>query len=501
VSNTADQLTTLRDRLALVADLNASAALLEWDQETYMPPAGGEARAQQLATLKTLAHEHFTDDATGSLLDGLDGEVEDDTDRALVHVARRDFDRATKLSADFVARFTRAKARAMEAWKEARADNDFAHFAPHLQEIVDLSLEQAETVGYEDRRYDALLDEYEPGMTWAEVDAVFRDLRAALVPIVAAIADADAPPNAFLHQPYDEDRQWAFGLDVIRAFGYDLDRGRQDRSAHPFSTSFAVTDCRITTRIAERFFSAGFFGTLHEAGHALYEQGVDPALARTPLASGTSLGMHESQSRLWENLVGRSRTFWRWAYPTLQSTFPGPLGKVAEDDFYRAVNRVEPSPIRVEADEVTYNLHIMLRFDIEAQLIDGSLKVDDVPDAWNAGMEDLLGFAPASDADGCLQDIHWSLGALGYFPTYSLGNLMSVQLFDAAERDLGPQGERFERGEFGPLLGWLREHVHRFGRARSADRILRDTTGESLRAEPWLDYVRAKFSAVYSIEL
>jgi len=501
MSNTADQLTTLRDRLALVTDLNASAALLEWDQETYMPPAAAEARAQQLATLKTLAHEHFTDDTTGSLLDNLNGALEDDTDRALVRIARRDFDRATKLSSDFVARFTRAKARAMEAWKAARADDDFTRFAPHLQEIVDLSVEQAETVGYEDRRYDALLDEYEPGMTWAEVEAVFQQLRAALVPVAAAIAETKPPDDTFLHQPFDDERQWSFGLDVIRTFGYDFERGRQDRSAHPFSTSFAVTDCRITTRIAPEFFSAGFFGTLHEAGHALYEQGVDPSLDRTPLASGTSLGMHESQSRMWENLVGRSRAFWRWAYPTLQSTFPDALDGVAEDDFYRAVNRVQPSPIRVEADEVTYNLHVMLRFELETALIEGSLKVDDVPEAWNAGMESALALVPGSDADGCLQDIHWSLGAMGYFPTYTLGNLMSVQLFEAAERDLGPQAESFERGEFGPLLGWLREHVHRHGRARSADRILRDATGTSLSAEPWLRYVRQKFGAVYGVDL
>jgi carboxypeptidase Taq len=427
--------------------------------------------------------------------------VEDDTDRALVRVARRDYDRATKLSADFVARFTRAKARAMEAWKEARTTDDFARFAPHLQEIVDLSVEQAETVGYEDRRYDALLDEYEPGMTWAEVEAVFQQLRAALVPVAAAIAETEPPDDTFLHQPFDEERQWSFGLDVIRTFGYDFERGRQDRSAHPFSTSFAVTDCRITTRIAPDFFSAGFFGTLHEAGHALYEQGVDPSLDRTPLASGTSLGMHESQSRLWENLVGRSRPFWRWAYPRLQLTFPDALGGVAEDDFYRAINRVQPSPIRVEADEVTYNLHVMLRFELETQLIDGSLAVADVPEAWNAGMDDLLGFAPASDADGCLQDIHWSLGAVGYFPTYTLGNLMSVQLFEAIQSDLGSLDEQFERGEFEPLLGWLRQHVHRFGRTRDADRILRDATGEPLSAEPWLRYVREKFGAVYGIDL
>jgi carboxypeptidase Taq len=501
MSNTADQLATLRARLALVADLHAAAALLEWDQETYMPPAAAEARAQQLATIKTLAHERFTDAAVGSLLDALDGEAEDDTDRALVRVARRDWDRATKLSPDFVARFARAKARALEAWKRARADDDFARFAPHLREIVDLSREQAEAMDYDGDRYDALLDEYEPGMTRAGIDRVFRALRADLVPIVQALADAEAPDDAFLHRHYDETRQWAFGLDVIRAFGYDLDRGRQDRSAHPFSTSFAVTDCRITTRISPTFFPTGFFGTLHECGHALYEQGVDPALGRTPLASGTSLGMHESQSRLWENLVGRSRAFWHWAYPDLRSTFPDALGGVGEEAFYRAVNRVAPSPIRVEADEVTYNLHVMLRFELETRLIDGTLDVDDVPDAWNAAMEDLLGLTPASDADGCLQDIHWALGALGYFPTYTLGNLMSAQLFEAAAEDLGDPDSQFERGAFAPLLGWLREHVHRHGRSRDAGQILRDATGESLSAEPWLGYVRQKFGAVYGVEL
>ena len=466
-----------------------------------MPPGAAEARAQQLATLKTLAHEHFTGDAVGHLLDALDGELDGEMDRALVRVTRRDFDRATKLSAEFVARFTTAKARAMEAWKRARAADDFAHFAPHLQEIVDLSVEQAETVGYAERRYDALLDEYEPGTTWADIDRAFRALRADLVPIVQALAEAEPPDDTFLHRPYDEDRQWAFGLDTIRAFGYDFERGRQDRSAHPFSTSPALTDCRITTRLTPDFFPTGFFGTLHECGHALYELGVDPALARTPLESGTSLGMHESQSRLWENLVGRSRPFWRWAYPRLRSTFPDVLGGVDEAAFYRAINRVQPSPIRVEADEVTYNLHVMLRFELETKLIDGTLAVGDVPEAWNAATVDLLGFAPPSDADGCLQDIHWSLGAMGYFPTYTLGTLMSVQLFEAAERDLGDLGAHFERGEFAPLLGWLREHVHRHGRTRTADEILRDATGESLDAAPWLGYVRRKFGTIYGVNL
>lgn len=496
-----DRLTDLKNRLALVQDLRASAAVLEWDQETYMPPGAAEARAHQLATLKTLAHRRFTDESVGALLEGLDGLVEDEFDRALVRVTRRDFERATKLSADLVARFARAKARALEAWKRARRNDDFAHFAPHLREIVDLSIEQAEALGYERRRYDALLDEYEPEATWAEVDTAFRDLRAELVPIVQALAEADPPDDAFLHRPYDPDRQWNLGLDVLRAFGYDFARGRQDRSAHPFSTAFSVNDVRVTTRIAPDFFPTGFFGTLHEGGHALYEQGIDPALDRTPLASGTSLGIHESQSRLWENLVGRSRPFWRWAYPAVREAFPDALGGVAEEDFYRAVNRVQPSLIRVEADEVTYHLHVMLRFEIESALLDGSLAVADVPAAWNAAMEEYLGLTPETDADGCLQDIHWALGAIGYFPTYTLGTLMSVQLFDAAKRDLGDPNSQFERGEFGPLLGWLREHVHRFGRARSASEILEETTGGPLDAAPWLAYVREKFGAIYGVAL
>ncbi len=497
----------LKERLAPVSDLRAAAALLEWDQETYMPPGAAEARAHQLATLQRLAHEHLTDEAVGTLLDTLDSDPpEDEAGRALVRIARRDYDRANTLPADFVARLARAKAAALEAWKHARQDDDFARFAPHLDAIVALNIEQAEAVGYPDRRYDALLDLYEPGATTAEVETLFADLKAELVPIVRALRDsslgeAEPPDDSLLRRAFDAERQWHFGLEVARALGYDFRHGRQDRSAHPFSTAFAPTDVRITTRLDASFFPTGLFGTIHEVGHALYEQGVDPALARTPLAEGTSLGMHESQSRLWENLVGRSRGFWHWAYPRLQQTFPAALGDVAKEAFYRAVNRVRPSLIRVEADEVTYHLHVMLRFEIETALIDGRLAVRDVPEAWNAGMHDLLGLTPPSDADGCLQDVHWALGAIGYFPTYSLGTLMSVQLFQAAERDLGDLGEAFARGEFAPLLGWLRAHVHRWGRARSASEILESATGGPLRAEPWLAYARQKFGAVYGVSL
>ncbi|MEM8560209.1 MAG: carboxypeptidase M32, partial [Bacteroidota bacterium] len=362
---TSAALAALRDRLATVYDLNKSASVLEWDQETYMPEGAAEARAYRLATLRRLSHEHFTADETGDLLDTTGTETADldphDPDRALVRVAQRDYDRATQLPAQLVSDFATATARAKQAWQAARADDDFARFAPHLQTVIDLSIEKADAMGAASpaARYDVLLDEYEPGMTADVVAREFADLRTGLVPLVEAIADAPQVDAAFLHaqtdeEVFDEAVQWAFGLEVAQAFGYDLHHGRQDRSAHPFSTTLAIDDVRITTRIDPRFFPSGFFGTLHETGHALYERGVSPTLARSPLASGTSLGMHESQSRLWENQVGRSRSFWQHWYPKLQAAFPGRFDAVPLDAFYRAINQVAPSFIRVEADEVTY---------------------------------------------------------------------------------------------------------------------------------------------------
>ena len=518
-------LTPLRERLAEVFDLHRAAAVLEWDQETYMPPGGAEARAAQVATLRRLAHERFTDDAVAAWLDAAERETagldEDDYDRALVRVTRRDHARATRLPSALVAALAEAKGHALEAWKAARADDDYAAFAPHLQRILDLQREKAErlvpllaeeraaagTALSDEPLYDALLDEYEPGATTSEVALVFDALSEHLVPLVEAVAGRPPVDDAVLRRHYPEGAQWAFGLEVARALGYDLDRGRQDRSAHPFTTAFATTDVRITTRLDEAFFPSAFFGTIHEVGHALYEQGVDPALDRTPLADGTSLGMHESQSRLWENLVGRSRAFWAHWLPRAQAHFPEALGGVDAEAMYRAVNRVAPSLIRVEADELTYHLHILLRFEIERALVAGRLAVADVPDAWNARMEALLGLTPPTDAEGCLQDIHWALGALGYFPTYTLGTLMSVQLLDAARRDLGDPStgsgqtldDALARGTYRPLLGWLREHVHRWGRVRSARQILEATTGRPLTAEPWLAYARAKFGELYGL--
>jgi carboxypeptidase Taq len=299
-----------------------------------------------------------------------------------------------------------------------------------------------------------------------------------------------------LHREYPEAEQWAFGLRMAERIGYDLDHGRQDRSAHPFSTSFSTTDVRITTRLEERFFNPAFFGTLHEAGHAIYEQGIDPALEGTPLADGTSLGMHESQSRLWENLIGRSLPFWEYAYPQAQKAFPQALSDVSLDAFYRAINSVSPSTIRVEADEVTYNLHIMLRFELEQKMITGAVAVGDLPQEWNDRMEAWLGVRPLNDSEGVLQDIHWSLGAIGYFPTYALGNLMSVQLFDAAKAAIPNLDEHFRAGDFSPLLGWLRTNVHQWGRRRTASEILVAATGSDLDATPWMTYLRRKYEAL-----
>ena len=512
-----DPLTDLRARLAEVADLNRAAAVLEWDQETHMPPGAADARAHQIATLRRFAHERFTADEVAGWLEALGGAFDDrpeeDFDRALVRVARRDHARATRLPGAWVTAFAEATSHAREAWKAAREADDFAAFAPHLRRVVDLNVEKAALLrplvaeergpGYApsdaDARYDALLDEFEPGATTASVTAAFDALRAGLVPLVEAVAQRPAPEDAFLRKNFPEDAQWALGLEVARAFGYDLQRGRQDRSAHPFSTALAITDVRITTRLDPGFFPTAFFGTLHETGHALYEQGIAMDLDRTPLADGASLGLHESQSRLWENLVGRSRPFWERWMPRAQAAFPDALGGVSPEAMYRAVNAVRPSLIRVEADELTYHLHVLLRFDIERALVAGDLDVADVPGAWNEAMRRYLGRTPPSDADGCLQDIHWSLGALGYFPTYTLGTLMSVQLFEAARRDTPGLDDALAAGDYAPLLGWLRAHVHRFGRSLPATEILRRATGQDLDAGPWLAYARAKYGALYGL--
>lgn len=493
----------LTEHLRPIVDLRAAAGLLGWDQETHMPPEGAEARANQLATLARIVHRMFASPDTRSLLEAAEqaGPYDPDSDEAgLVRITRRDFDKITKLPTEFVAERARARAISTQVWREARPTNDFAAFRPRLETMVDFARREADYLGYTDHPYDALLDNFEPGMTANEVRALFGRLREVIVPFVRSIVQRGPVVDAaFLSQDYDEAGQERFGLEVAQAFGYDLCRGRLDRSPHPFASGFSQKDVRITTRYRRDDPMSAIFGIFHEAGHAMYEQGVDPALERTPLSRGTSLGVHESQSRMWENLVGRSRGFWRHFLPRLQDVFPDQLRDIEVETFYRAVNIVRPDLIRVEADEATYNLHIMLRFDLELALLEGALKTADLPDAWNAKMQEYLGITPPDDRDGVMQDIHWSGGAIGYFPTYTLGNVISVQLFEAAVRAAPAIPEEIGRGQFGSLLSWLREHVHRHGRKFFAKDLIKRATGAELSPEPYLSYLQQKFGEIYGV--
>ncbi len=498
------KLEQLKARLAEYTNLDRAKSVLSWDQQTFMPRGGAHERARQIATVSKIAHEILTSEETGDLLAAAEDEVAgldyDSDDAALVRMARCDYDQKTRLPTALVAEFAQVTAEAHNVWEEARAKNDYPTFAHWLERIVKLSLQQAECLGYKDCPYDALLDQYEPGMKTAEVRAIFDALKAELVPLVQQVlAHGDRVDDSALYQDYDVERQWRFGEEVIRDFGYDFARGRQDRSAHPFTTSFSIDDVRITTRFDPKWLSPALFATLHEAGHAMYDQGLDAALEGNILADGASLGVHESQSRLWENIVGRSRGFWAHYYPRLQAAFPKQLGRVDLETFYRAVNKVSPSLIRVEADELTYNLHIMLRFELENALLDGDLKVADAPAAWNEKMHELLGIRPPDDAQGILQDVHWASGYIGYFPTYSLGNLLSAQLYAKAVADIPDIPDQIARGEFGALLGWMREHVHRHGRKYMPAELVRRATGEPMNARAYMAYLRAKYGEIYGL--
>jgi carboxypeptidase Taq len=494
----------LRTRLAEISDLNHVSSLVGWDQQTYMPAGGSTARAEQSATLQKIIHQMFIADETGRLLEAATGEVSgldpDSDDARLVSVTRRDYEKSRKVSAELVAEIARVTGQAVDVWAGARAASDWKPFSPYLARIIDLQRQLADALGYTDRMYDALLDKFEPDMKTAEVKAVFDAIKPDLIDLVRAIgARQDAVSDEVLHREFDEQQQWEFGLEVIKRYGFDFKRGRQDRSVHPFTTSFSIDDVRITTRVDRRFLSPALFGTLHETGHALYEQGFNTALERTPLADGASLGMHESQSRMWENLVGRSLPFWKFFFPILINFFPEQLLDQTPESFYRAANRVKPSFIRVEADEVTYGLHIMLRFEMENDLLEGRLKADDVPEAWNASLQEFLGITPPNTALGALQDIHWSSGLIGYFPTYQLGNLLSLQLWDKINADIPDLASQIEMGEFAALLSWLRHNLHQHGRKFTSSELLQRITGGGLNPAPYLKYLKAKYTEIYGL--
>jgi carboxypeptidase Taq len=494
----------LKDHLAEIVDLGGAAALLGWDQETYMPPGATEDRSMQLATLNRIIHEKFTRDEIGELIEKLKPEMsslDPDSDEArLVKNVKREYEKQRKVPSGWVAEFSRATSIAQESWKKARQKSEFNLFQPNLTQVLDLRRQYAQFFIPYDHIYDPLLDDFEPGMKTADVKKVFDELRPRQVQLVQSIMDSPYPvDDSILHQEFDMQKQWDFGLEVIEAFGFNLDRGRQDKSTHPFTTSFGSNDVRITTRLKSDFLSIGLFSTLHEAGHGLYEQGFSPNLSRTPLADGASLSIHESQSRMWENLVGRSRPFWIGFFPRLQEYFPDQLGDVDLETFYRAINKVERSLIRTEADEATYNLHIMLRFELELALMEQLLDVADLPEVWNAKMEEYLGITPANDADGVLQDIHWSFGIFGYFSTYCLGNLIASMFWEKILSDIPDLEKQFEAGKFEALLKWLQENILQHGSKFEPAELIQRVIGSQLTAEPYVKYLTTKFGDIYRL--
>lgn len=491
----------LKDRLATISDLNAASLTLTWDRQTYMPEGGVRGRAEQLATMARIAHETLVSRETAGLLDALGGLDPDTDDGALVRVARRNYERATKLPERLVEELSRARSLAEPAWAEAREKSEWNLFAPHLEKLLSLQREAAENLGYEDHPYDAMLDAFEPGARKAALEEMFEELKTGGISLLREISGhLDEDRARPLHGTFDERLQEEFGASVATAFGYDWSRGRQDRTVHPFCVGISPGDVRITTRFDPECLSTALFATFHESGHAMYEQGIDPDYFRTPLCEGASMGVHESQSRMWENLVGRSRPFWQHYYPKLQKTFPDALGHTDLETFYHAINTVRPSEIRVEADELTYDLHILLRFELEVALFEDNLSLAELPAAWNEGMKEYLGVTPENDARGVLQDIHWAAGLFGYFPTYTMGNVLSVQLFEAAMETRPQIPDEMERGEFGALLGWLRENVHRYGSKYEPQDLIRGATGRPLDTGPYLKYLDSKFGELYGLK-
>jgi len=494
----------LKNRLIEVNDINAAAGVLHWDQSTYMPPGGAKARARQTATLSRLAHEKFTDVAIGNLLDTLtpyEKSLDYESDEAsLIRLTRRKYERAIKIPAKFMAEVATHTSESYQVWTKARPANDFERVRPYLEKTLEYSRKCANFFPGYDHIADPLIEPRDFGMKAADVSRVFSELRKELVPIASAITSQPPADDSCLHKHYPETQQLDFGMVVAKKFGYDLNRGRQDKTHHPFMTKFSLGDVRITTRSKEDSLGEALFCTMHETGHALYEQGINMDFEGTPLARGTSAGVHESQSRLWENIVGRSKGFWNCFYPQLQKTFSEQLLPVSADEFHRAINKVERSLIRTEADEVTYNLHVMLRFDFELALLEGEMEIRDLPSAWRERFEADFGIVPPDDKDGVLQDVHWYFGLIGgSFQGYTLGNILAAQFYTSALESHPEIPNDIEKGEFQTLHNWLRNNIYRHGSKFTAPEIIKRATGKPMSIKPYINYLRTKYGELYSL--
>lgn len=487
------------EQLQRLADIHAAIALMSWDKEVYMPSQGASFRTRQLMTLEGLAHAHFTEQALVDLVDQLQQEADllDAAQRCNVQRTAYDMQRARKLERAFVERKSQITSQAFHAWLDARAANDYERFAPALQQLVNLKREEAERLGYEAHPYDALLEGFEPGARVAQLDDLFGALTEWLVPFVTDLRQRPQVADDFLYQHFPAEQQWTFGIRLLENMGYDFEAGRQDKSTHPFTISFSPKDVRLTTRIDEHNFACMTWSTIHEGGHALYEQGLPTHQYGLPLGQPASLAIHESQSRLWENHVGRSRAWWQHHYPALQALFPQQLGAIPLETFWKGINKVSPSLIRTEADELHYHLHIVIRYEIEKGLIEGKYSADELEVVWNEKYRTQLGIIPSDALKGILQDIHWAHGSFGYFPTYTLGSLYAAQFYAQAQREIDGLESLLTQGRCGPLIDWLRHRIHRHGRRWLADELCRQITGAPLQIDAFRRYAETKFRAVY----
>ena len=498
-----EKLNQLKEILGEVMDLRNAGAVLGWDQQTYMPQGGSDARGHQLGTLGKLAQIKFTSDEVGQLLEDLKAEFAgadpESDDAELIRVTKRDYEKAKRVPPEFVVESAIVTTRAFDAWMEARQKSDFSIFRPHLEKVVELTKRYVSFFPPAEHPYDTLLDDFEPGMKTADVKVIFENLCPKQVKLLQQIADAKQVKDSFLFGRYNEKKMDAFSVNIATQFGYDWTKGRQDRAPHPFCTTFSVNDVRITTRFEKDNPTAMLFSTMHETGHALYELGSKQEFDRSPLMGGASLAIHESQSRMWENMVGRSFAFWEHFYPQFKKLFPAQLDGVSLKTFHKGINKVEPSFIRVNADEATYNMHIMLRLELEIGMVEGSIEVKDLPEIWNAKMNDYLGITPANDAQGVLQDMHWSGGAIGYFSTYALGNIVSAQLWEQINKDMPDLNDEIRKGKFDSLLGWLRTNLHVHGRKFDPQDLVQKITGSKIDSAAYVRYLTKKYSEVYGL--